>query len=202
MTSAGPRGLPAVMDLRPAAKAMAGVLATLTDSDLDRPTPCDCTVASLATHVGGLTVAFTAAARKELGPLTGTAPPAEMPADLPPDWRTSYPTLLDELADAWTVAAAWEGTTQAGGVDLAALEAGAVALDELVLHAWDLSVATGRVHRPDEVSLGVVEQFVASFPADPAARGGIFGPPLPFPADADRFDKVLAMAGRDPRWGR
>jgi hypothetical protein len=42
---------------------------------------------------------------------------------------------------------------------------------------------------------------VASFPADPAARGGIFGPPLPFPADADRFDKVLAMAGRDPRWG-
>jgi len=200
MTSRRPQGLVPVMDLRPAAKAMAGVLATLTDDDLDRPTPCDCTVAALATHVGGLTVAFTAAARKDLGPLTGTAPPADMPAALPVDWRTSYPALLDDLADAWTDPSAWEGTTQAGGVDLAALEAGAVALDELVLHAWDLSVAVGRPHRPDEVSLGVVEQFVASFPADPAARQGMFGPPLPFPADAERFDKVLSMSGRDPRW--
>ena len=43
--------------------------------------------------------AFTAAARKDFGPLTDT-PPVE-DAALDADWRTAYPQRLAELAAAW-----------------------------------------------------------------------------------------------------
>ncbi|WP_211298805.1 TIGR03086 family metal-binding protein [Kineococcus rhizosphaerae] len=188
------------MDLSPAAGAMAALLRTLSDDDLDRRTPCGGTVAALLTHVGGLTVAFTDAARKDLGPTTSTPPGGEMPDELPPTWRTEFPARLDDLARAWTDPAAWEGATRAGGIDLPAPVAATVAVDELVLHAWDLAVATGRAHVPDDESLAAVEEFVLGIPADPAARQGLFGPPVPVGDDATRFEKVLAHAGRDPRW--
>lgn len=189
-----------MIDLRPAATTMAALLESLSDADLDRPTPCDCSVAALVTHVGGLTAAFTAAARKDLGPTTGTAPSAQMVADLPADWRTRFPVLLDGLVVAWAQPSAWEGRTQAGGVDLSGAEAGAVVLDELVLHGWDLAVATGRTTAPDPVSLAVVEQFVASSGPEPEARHGLFGPPVTAAPGADRFAAVLAQSGRDPAW--
>ncbi|WP_432564946.1 TIGR03086 family metal-binding protein [Kineococcus sp. SYSU DK003] len=189
-----------MIDLRPAAADLAALVQDVPEDALDRPTPVDRPVAALLTHIGGLAVAFTHAARKDLGPQTAAPPPDVVPQDLAPDWRSVYPALLTGLGSAWTDPAAWEGTTQAGGLEMSAPEAGAVALDELVLHAWDLAVATGRAHVPDEASLAVVEQFVAAIPDDPAARQGLFGPRLTPAPDATRFERVLAMAGRDPRW--
>lgn len=186
------------VDLHPAAERVRELLASTGEADLLRPTPCDVPVAALLTHVGGLCAAFAAAARKDLGPATAT-PPAPSP-QLPGDWRTTFPRRLAELADAWADPAAWRGSTQAGGIDLPAAQAGLVALDELVLHGWDLAVATGRRCVPDEASLSAVEAFVGAVPADPAARAGLFGPPLPVPAGASRFERVLALAGRDPAW--
>ena len=48
------------------------------------------------------------------------------------------------MAEAWQDPAAWEGMTAAGGVDLRGEVAGVVALDELVIHGWDLAKAIGR----------------------------------------------------------
>ena len=56
---------------------------------------------------------------------------------------------LDQLAEAWADPAAWEGLTEAGGLTMPAEVAGTVALDEVVLHGWDLARATGQDDRLD-----------------------------------------------------
>lgn len=190
-----------MIDLRPAAGEMAALLTTLSDDDLTRPTPCDVTVAALVNHVAGLSAAFTAAARKDLGAMTSTPPSAaDLPQTLPADWRTTYPRAVRDLGLAWTEPAAWQGTTQAGGLEMPAEQGGVVALDELVLHAWDLAAATGRRIAPDEASIAVIARFVGNVPDDPGAREGLFGPPLDPGPGATPFERVLAMAGRDPAW--
>ncbi|WP_407659583.1 TIGR03086 family metal-binding protein [Kineococcus indalonis] len=187
-------------DLHAAAERTARVVAALPQDLLDAPTPCaGTTVAALLEHVGGLALAFTAAARKDLGPLTDT-PPGGPTGALPGGWRAVLPERLRALAEAWSDPAAWRGATRAGGIDLDAGEAGLVALDELVLHGWDLAVATGQPYEVDAAALAAVHAFVAAVPADPDARTGLFGPPVPVPAGAPAWHRVLGLAGRDPAW--
>ncbi|WP_371927728.1 TIGR03086 family metal-binding protein [Lentzea sp. HUAS12] len=139
-----------MFDLTPAAGRLADVVRAVGDDDLDAPTPCpDYTVGDLLDHVHGLAVAFTMAARKT--PLEGTA--SGDASRLPDDFRESIPARLDELARAWRAHEAWEGMTRAGGVDLPGEVAAAVALDEIVLHGWDLAKATGQ---PFEVEEGLL----------------------------------------------
>ncbi|GAA4911840.1 uncharacterized protein (TIGR03086 family) [Stackebrandtia albiflava] len=188
-------------DLAPAAETMRRLLTQVTDDQLDLPTPCErYRLGDLVEHVGGLASAFIDAARKAPG--AGGAGPSGDAARLPPKWREIYGERLTELGEAWRDPAAWEGRTRAGGVDLAGSEAGAVALDELVLHGWDVARAVGLPYEPDEATLDVVEPFVASFsgPGHEEARNGLFGPEVTPPAGASRFARVLAMAGRDPEW--
>ena len=76
------------LDLRPAADRMASLLRAVPDDALDGPTPCEeFPLGELIQHVGGFAVAFTAAARKDLGPLTAP-PPSGEPDPLEPGWRT------------------------------------------------------------------------------------------------------------------
>ena len=54
------------VDLEPATRRMAALVGAVLDSVLDRPTPCPAyAVGDLLDHIGGLTFAFTAAARKD-----------------------------------------------------------------------------------------------------------------------------------------
>ena len=92
--------------------------------------------------------------------------------------------------------------TQAGGVHLPGEVGGLVALDEIVLHGWDLAVATGQPFDVDPDLLTAVHGFVASFDPDPNAEGRLFGPVVEVPADAPLLDRVLGLAGRDPAWSR
>jgi hypothetical protein len=77
----------------------------------------------LIDHVGGLSQAFTAAARKERGPGSSQGPSGDA-VRLGQDWRTRIPEQLAALAEAWRDPSAWEGMTQAGGVDLPVRYAG------------------------------------------------------------------------------
>lgn len=118
------------------------------------------------------------------------------------DWRVSIPLALADLAEAWHDPAAWTGMTRAGGVDLPGEVAGLVALDELVVHGWDIARASGQAYDCDTPSLEVVHGFVAAFsgPGQEAAREGLFGPEVEVPAHAPLLDRVIGLTGRDPTW--
>ncbi|PHQ52913.1 TIGR03086 family protein [Streptomyces cinnamoneus] len=192
-------------DLGPAAQRMAGLLRAVDDEWLTAPTPCErYTLGDLIEHVGGLAGAFTAAATKTAPEPAGSPPPSGDAARLETDWRTRIPERLTALADAWRDPAAWEGVTRAGGVDLPAGVAARVALDELVVHGWDVARATGQPFDCDEAELAACLEFVSGFPRpDPEERpadGGLFGPPVDVPADAPPLDRMLGLTGRDPGW--
>lgn len=82
--------------------------------------------------------------------------------------------------------------------------AGLVALDELVVHGWDVAQASGQAYDVDEASLVAVETFVVSFsaPDRAAPRAGVFGPVVETPAGAPLLDRVIGLTGRDPAWRR
>lgn len=186
-----------MIDIEPAANRMNQLLASIADDQLARPTPCpELSVGDLCDHVGTFAKAFTAVARKDLD-RTG-APPPPTADNLESGWRTRVAGDLATLVEAWRDPAAWEGMTKAGPFELPGEVGGVIALDELVLHGWDLAVATGHAFAasPEEVdaALGFVKNFDA--PRD----GGLFGPVVPVPDSAPPLDQLLGLAGRDPNW--
>ncbi|MFG3497032.1 TIGR03086 family metal-binding protein [Streptomyces sp. NPDC047928] len=188
-----------VIDLGPVAHAMTALLDGITDDRLGDPTPCpDYTVRDLLGHVMGLTLAFRDAARKDFGPTTDTDPGAVRPV-LDDDWRAALPHRLDELAAAWRAPEAWHGTTRAGGVVLPGGVAGLVALDEVLVHGWDLARATGQAYAPDEAALRASYALLAT-DADTRGDGGPFGRPVPVPDGAPLLHRVVALSGRRPDW--
>ena len=163
-----------MFDHRPAAAEMARLVNGVRDDQLGGPTPCpEYTLGDLLEHVHGLSLAFAMAARKEqLPPSDG--PPRGTASRLPADWRSSITQRLDAL----------------------------VALDELVVHGWDVARASGQEYRADTASLAGTEQFVSAFsgPEMAQARHGLFGPVVPVPDEAPALDRVIGLTGRDPAW--
>lgn len=185
-------------DLAPAARQVVALLAGVRDAQLTWPTPSeDRSVGALVDHLDGLSQAFAAAARKELDERTA-APPRAAAAHLPGDWRRTVPAHVLGLVEHWREPAAWAGMTRAGGVELPGAVAGIVALDELVLHGWDLARATGQPFAADAESVQACLPFVTDVPED--ARDGLFGPALPVPADTPPMERLLRLSGRDPTW--
>lgn len=187
-----------MIDLSHACRRTADVLADVADQHLDGPTPCALmTVGDVVAHVGMLSVAFTAAARKDLGPLTDTSPD-DQPAQLTPGWRLTYPEHLAELARAWQNQSAWEGMTRAGGVDLPGDVAGSVALAEVVIHGWDIARSIGRHYDVDDATARACLQHLAAF--DAAGTQGLFGPAVAVDEAAPALDRIVGRSGRDPQW--
>jgi uncharacterized protein (TIGR03086 family) len=191
-----------LVDLEPAARRLADLVAGVPDQLLDAPTPCPAyTLGDLVEHVGGAASAFTGAAVKDLGDATSQGPSGDA-SRLSDDWRTRIPRDLAALADAWRDPDAWIGMTKAGGVDLPGEVAGLVALDEIVVHGWDVARATGQPYDCDTPSLEAVNAFVSQFsePGQEEARAGLFGPVVEVPDDAPLLDRVIGLTGRDPAW--
>ncbi|WP_338695252.1 TIGR03086 family metal-binding protein [Streptomyces sp. Q6] len=187
----------ATVDIGPQARIVARLAHGVREDQLDLPTPCpDYAVRHLLGHVAGLAVALRGAALKETGERTATDPGSALP-DLAPDWRCTLPGTLDALARAWEDPAAWEGMTQAGGLDLPGSVAGLVTADELVVHGWDLARATGQDYTADEPALGAAHALLS-----PSEEGpdGLFGPVVPVPDEAPFLDRVIGLSGRDPHW--
>jgi uncharacterized protein (TIGR03086 family) len=89
----------------------------------------------------------------------------------------------------------------AGPIEMPAGVAVLVALDELVVHAWDLARATGQDYVPDPAAVAACAAWVEEFevPAE-VTDGGPFGPPVPVPADAPAIDRLIGNTGRNPAW--
>jgi uncharacterized protein (TIGR03086 family) len=188
-----------MIDLTPACRHTAEVLANVTDEQLNATTPCEeMRLNDLVTHLGDLAKAFAAAARKEFGPLTDVAPEPTA-ARLDADWRSKYPADLADLARAWQEPAAWDGMTRAGGFDMPGDVTGLVALTEVVIHGWDVAKASGQSYDIDAATAAAVLPYVTQTAAEGPIEG-MFGPALPIADDAPVLDRIIALSGRDPGW--
>lgn len=191
-----------LVDLGPAARRLAELVEGVPEGALDGATPSgEYSLGDLLQHIERFAVVFAAAARKESGEI-GSVPPSGDAALLPDDWRVKIPQDLTALADAWTAPEAWTGRTKAGGAELPGEIAGLVALDELVVHAWDVARATGQPYEPDRPTLEVVYGFVQQFAPEGEAvrRKGLFGPVVDVAEEQPLLDRLVGFTGRDPAW--
>jgi uncharacterized protein (TIGR03086 family) len=190
------------VDPQTAAEQMAAVVGATRDDRLGDPTPCtDYTVADLLDHIAGLALAFTEAARKS-GPSNSGPPPPGDRAHLHPDWRNEIPRRLDALVLAWSEPGARDGMTNAGGIEMPGEVAGIVAVEELVVHGWDLARAIGQSYAIDDASAQAVIGFVSQFagPDQAEMRGTAYGDPVAPDAGASLLERAIALTGRDPGW--
>ena len=188
-------------DLGPAALRMAELVCAIPDSMLGEPTPCtEYSLGDLLDHVGGLAMAFAAAARKES--LEGVAQgPSGDASRLEDGWRLRIANDLSSLADAWRDPAAWTGMTTVG-IELPGDAAGMFALDELVIHGWDVARASRQPYRCDDASLEAVHRLVVQL-SDPEVapnRDGLFGPVVEVGPGEPLLDRVIGLTGRDLAW--
>ena len=164
-----------MLDLTAPAAQVTALVTGVADDQLTGPTPCpQMTVAHMLEHIRGLSIEFTNAATKATRPpADGDAdgPPPPSAENLPADWRDEIPSELAALAGAWQLPDAWDGDTTAGGVTWPAEVMGLVAFNELVVHGWDLAVATGQAYRPDDTTLAVSYDFLAEAANEPESRG-------------------------------
>lgn len=186
------------LDLEPQAAEVSRIVSGVRDGQLTAPTPCAGTpVAGVLDHLVGLTLGFRLGAQKV--PQHGS--PRADAAELPADWRSLLPAQLDALAAAWQDPAAWEGLTTVSGTQLPADAMGVVAASEVLVHGWDLAVATGQPYRADPATAQRCLAFAIDLAAGaPEARNAMFGPVVPVPDDAPVFDRLLGQTGRDPGW--
>lgn len=180
-----------MFDLGPAAQEMSRIVSGVRDDQLDDPTPCaDWTVRDLIAHVHQFTSVFTDNARKR---------PVRPPDTLVQDWRLAIPVQLSDLTRAWGEESAWEGGVSVGGVEMTTADNAVVAMEELIVHGWDLARATDQEVRIADASLDVFDRFFELFGPSPAGEGP-FGPHAEAPADATRLEATIARTGRDPLW--
>ena len=187
-----------MLDFTPATSALIKVVEGVRDDQLGSPTPCtDASVGDLIDHARGFCVAFAAAARK-LPPMAPTADGSR----LGPGWRAQLPHHIEELAAAWRDEAAWSGVTKAGGPDdLPAELAAAIAMDEVIVHSWDIAAATGQSYSCDPALIDLASSFAGQVAnSNPEGTPGLFGPAYPVPAGAAPLDRLLGITGRDPAW--
>jgi uncharacterized protein (TIGR03086 family) len=187
-----------MIDLTTACANTADLLSKVGDEQLAAATPCpEMDLATMIAHIGGLSSAFAAAARKQFGELTDTPPSTDV--ELDEDWRSSYADRLADLATAWREPAAWEGMSRAGGVEFPAEVGGLIALTEVVVHGWDVAAAVGLAYDVPVDILEAIREHVAAFAGGEPIEG-LFGAAVPVADDARLLDRVVALTGRDPRW--
>lgn len=203
MSPAAPCGptLTETIDPGPSCDSPAGRVLEIADTQLHRPTPCpEYTVADLVEHVGALAVEFRYAALEQP---TSAVPGSEAAGSdgdgsrLESGRRERIATDLRASAEAWKEPASYDGETHAGPVTLPAREAALVALDEVVVHGWDLSVATGLRFSPDRAAVRTCLDFVAAFDAPANDDGGLLGPPVGVPEGSPPLLRLLGATGRD-----
>jgi uncharacterized protein (TIGR03086 family) len=184
------------LDFDQPVRQLRSLLLGIDENELAGPTPCDdWSVAALLVHIIGFTSAYAQAAHKSVGtPGTDSPPPAPDPAELPVHWRSRLPVLLEELATAWREPTAWTGTARVGGGTMPAATIGALGMNELVMHSWDLAKASGQDYAADPRILESLIELLSQAPP------GAFGRPVVIADEDSLLDQAVALAGRDPAW--
>jgi uncharacterized protein (TIGR03086 family) len=186
------------IDLIPATRQLADLVRNVRDEQLADPTPCSTySVGDLLDHIDLLSLAFTEAAEKSGDPNQGPPPEGDA-AHLAEGWQRRIPDQLGTLGEAWTDPDAWTGMTNAGGIEMPGEIGGVVALEEVIVHGWDLAAATGQPYEASADELAVVLGFFASFGDD--ERGGVYASARASTEGMPLLERAIAESGRDPGW--
>jgi uncharacterized protein (TIGR03086 family) len=191
------------MNLHPqlteAADAAARVVSGVSPEQFDGPTPCtDWDVRALMNHVI-LWTSYSLERRAHGESVSEELMSTDFAAS--PDFAAAYRAQLDRALAAWADPAAWDRKLDVMGSATPAADVAALNLAEMVLHGWDLAVATGQAYALPEaaaqVALAAVEANAELF-----RQYQGFAPAVAVPGSASALDRTLAAAGRDPRWAR
>lgn len=178
----------------PAADMFRVAAGAISAEDLDRATPCaGWTVRDILDHAAAGPRFFAAVANGDLSDV------AAIDIDANGIWQNALIDDLARLVAAWRDPRAWRGETAIGDLTLANSHWARIGYDELVLHGWDLASATGQRYEPSDDVLDVIEPFIEQAAAGPPVEG-LWGPPVEVGPTASRFERLLALSGRDPTW--
>ncbi|WP_249997970.1 TIGR03086 family metal-binding protein [Actinoplanes sp. M2I2] len=173
-----------------AAERTVPIVRGIRDDQLGDSTPCaEFQVRDLLNHLFQVVVNFQAAARKEAMDFSST------PDFLAEGWRDRFAAETDRLIAAWSDPAALDGISP--GMGMPQPMVGNLALTDLTVHGWDLATATGQPYRPAEAAVEALLPFVEQM-APTGRTMGVFGAEAQAPADAEMFERLLAISGRTP----
>ena len=115
---------------------------------------------------------------------------------------------FDRLPTAWAdVAGANVASWRKGGLDgdrtypfgtFPSEVSAIINLGEVVVHTWDLAVATGQAVTIDPALVSIVYGLYGAMDMTPYRSFDVFGPEVTVPADAPELDRLLALLGRQP----
>lgn len=189
------------MNLHPqltdAADAAARVVSGVTPEQFDGPTPCtEWDVRALLNHL----ILWTSHSLERRA--HGESVSEElMVTDFAaaPDFAQRYRAQLDRALAAWADPAAWDRKLDMMGSATPAADIAALNLAEMLLHGWDLAVATGQPYTIGDdaavVALGAIEANVELY-----RQYQGFAAAVPVAETAPALDRALAASGRDPSW--
>lgn len=162
---------------------------------LDLPTPCDeWDVRALISHIVGVIANRVAA----LGEGSNILELASF-ADIGADWVTAYRGAVARSIAAWED----DGKLEAIYAVPWGKVPGRIALggfaEELLMHGWDLAIATGQPTSGLDPALAMFALDVTRKILPSSGREGLpFDPPVPAPEGADPYVQLAAWLGRTP----
>jgi len=108
-------------------------------------------------------------------------------------WETVQRTIATALADpamaAKQISTPFSTQSLAETVDM-------IVTGDVFTHTWDLARATGKDDKLDPEQLQRMVAAVGAMPEEALRAGGMFGPRIDVPADADDQTRFLAYVGR------
>jgi uncharacterized protein (TIGR03086 family) len=172
-----------LLDLyRQASEWTAGMVAGA--NDLDAPTTCDdWQVRDLLNHMLATQRYFVSAARGEDAAPPGPTPPSLLTSDPAADFEQARTQVLEVFGR--------DGVIEKTGPSLG------IAFSDLLLHGWDLAMATNQdTTMPEGLPRAAYEFIHGRFTED--QRQGVFKPEIAVAKDATAQQRLLGYTGRDP----
>jgi uncharacterized protein (TIGR03086 family) len=192
----------AFMNLHPqladAAEAAVRVVDGVTPAQFGDPTPCtDWDVRALLNHLI-LWTSYSLERRAHGQSVSEELMATDFAAS--PDFAAAYRAQLDRALAAWADPAAWDRKLDVMGEATPASDVAALNLAELILHGWDLAVATGQEYT---VSDGAATAALAAVEAnaDLFRQYQGFAAEVPVMGSASALRRTLGLSGRNPHRG-
>ncbi|MER7251727.1 TIGR03086 family metal-binding protein [Kribbella sp. NPDC000426] len=176
------------------------LVATVTDADLSKPTPCRAwTLYGLLAHMATQHYGFAAASRGESEPSTWKL------RDLGDDPVKAYVESAEHVLDAFAQPGVPERTFPLAefGPDAAFPGAQAVSFHfiDYIVHSWDVAKSIGKTVTFEPATLEAAATVAQIVPTGDVRRapGTPFAADIPWTGD-NTLDRIVAYLGRNPSW--